>query len=109
MSAPEDLFALHVRAEKLPMPIREYKAIPDRKFRFDFAWPDHKLLVEIHGGVYSQGRHTRGVGFTKDREKMRTAQKLGYTVYEYTTSDVTKGIAIDDIKEFFDKRGEDKK
>ena len=40
-----------------------------RNWRCDFAWPDRRLIVEVEGGVYSQGRHTRPSGFTKDLEK----------------------------------------
>ena len=30
-----------------------------RRFRFDFSWPGVKVAVEIEGGEYSRGRHTR--------------------------------------------------
>ncbi|MGL4930900.1 MAG: hypothetical protein ACRC4H_12435, partial [Plesiomonas sp.] len=57
----------------LPKPVSEYVFHPTRKWRLDFAWPEYRLALEIHGGVYSGGRHTRGAGFTEDREKMNEA------------------------------------
>ena len=67
----------------LPEPIREFRFSSKRKWRFDFAWPEAMLAVELHGGTYTQGRHTRGAGFAKDREKINAAQVLGWTVLEY--------------------------
>jgi hypothetical protein len=31
----------------LPIPHREFQFHPERKFRADFAWPSHMLIVEI--------------------------------------------------------------
>ena len=39
---------------------RQFKAIEGRKFRFDFCIPDSMVLIEIQGGTFSGGRHTRG-------------------------------------------------
>ena len=98
-----------LRAEKLPQWEREYTFDPDREWRFDLAWPDlhdtafgswamHGLAVEVHGGVYSNGRHTRGKGFTEDREKMNEAQLAGWTVLEVTEEHIDNGKAIEWIR-----------
>jgi len=47
----------------LPDPITELVFHPKRKWRFDYAWEEQKLALEIHGGIHSGGRHTRGRGF----------------------------------------------
>lgn len=73
-------------------PESEYKFSKLRKWRFDFCWPNLMMAVEIHGGVWSQGRHTRGSGFIKDREKMNEAQLLGWCVFEVTPQQITDGI-----------------
>ena len=65
-----------------------------RRFRFDFAWADKMLGVEIEGGVFSGGRHTRGVGYSRDLEKYNLAAMHGWTVYRFTTQDVKQGIAV---------------
>jgi len=76
----EATFDLHIRALGLPEPEREYRFHPTRRWRFDFAWPDRMLAVEIEGGVWSRGRHTRGSGFVKDCEKYAEAALLGWRV-----------------------------
>ena len=102
MSGPEETFAMHISAMGiLPEPIRESRFHPERKWRMDFLWPDEKIAVEIHGGVHSQGRHTRGTGFTNDRDKMNAATELGYRVFEYTTVQVKSGAAIQQIVRVF--------
>lgn len=90
--------AIHIRARMLPAPAHEHRFHPKRMWRFDVCWPEYKLAVEIHGGVYSQGRHTRGTGFTKDREKINAAVELGWRVLEYSTQQVESGEAIKQIE-----------
>ena len=63
----------------------EFKFHPKRRWRADIAIPSMKVLIEIHGGIWTQGRHTTGSGFLKDREKMNAAQILGWKVLEYST------------------------
>ena len=64
MSDLEEIFALHVRASRLPVPEREYRFHPARRWRLDFSWPIHKVAVEIDGGTWGKkGRHTQGAGF----------------------------------------------
>src|SRR5690606_39740371 len=57
MSALEDALALHIRAHKLPEPVREYRFHPERRWRFDFAWPDLRVAAEVEGGIHIGGRH----------------------------------------------------
>lgn len=75
--------------EGIPSPTFEYKFHPKRLWRFDLCWIDDKIAVEIDGGVWSKGRHTRADGFIKDLEKLNHAQLLGYSVYRFTTGQVT--------------------
>lgn len=95
----EEALALHIRGEKLPTPVREFRFNPDRRWRADFAWPDRKLLVECEGGEHSGGRHTRGVGFTKDCEKYNTATLDGWRILRFTGSMIRSGEAIAAIRE----------
>jgi very-short-patch-repair endonuclease len=59
-SVLEDLFAAQLDACGLTGYVREYQAIPARKFRFDFCFKRERLLIEINGGTYNGGAHGRG-------------------------------------------------
>jgi len=84
----------------LPPPVAEHRFHPVRKWRFDFAWPDRKVALEVEGGVFVQGRHSRGAGIRADIEKYNTATLLGWRVLRYlpeqlqaATADVAKALA----------------
>ena len=77
-------------AKDLPEPIREYRFAPPRRWRFDFAFPQQLLGIEIHGGQWSGGRHNRGAGLQSDCEKQRAAIKAGWRILPYTTSDMNE-------------------
>jgi len=68
----------------LPAPEAEYRFHEKRKWRFDFAWPDSMVAVEIEGGTFVRGRHTRGMGHHKDCEKYNQATLLGWRVLRFT-------------------------
>lgn len=95
-----DFFILLLKKAKLPKPETEYKFCPDRKWRFDYAFPKQKIAVEQEGGAWSQGRHTRGSGFIKDMEKYNKAVLLGWRVLRYTPEQMTCE-AIDDLSIMF--------
>ncbi|MDX7860240.1 hypothetical protein SJR95_09320 [Aeromonas caviae] len=75
----------------LPDPVTELIFHPKRKWRFDYAWPTRMLALEVHGGIHSGGRHTRGRGFVEDRAKMNEATLLGWTVLEVTPEHIKSG------------------
>jgi hypothetical protein len=83
----------------LPGYTKEHIFHPERKWRFDYAWLDLKVALEIHGGVFTNGRHTRGKGFTEDKVKMNEAQLLGWIVIEATTAQVKNGQMLNWINE----------
>lgn len=95
---------MQVRGLKLPKPEREFKFHPDRRWRFDFAWPDLRIAVEIEGGVWSEGRHNRGEGYCSDMEKYNAAGELGWLVLRYDTEKVKKGIAIQEVEQILKGR-----
>lgn len=74
-----------------PDPETELVFHPKRRWRLDFAWPTRMIAVEIHGGIHSGGRHTRGPGFVEDRAKMNEATLLGWTVLEVTPEHIKSG------------------
>ena len=93
-SALENLFAMQLDSAGLTGYVREYQAIPGRKFRFDFAFLRERLLVEINGGTYNGGAHGRGVGINRDYEKNNLAVKFGWDVLSFDTKQVKSGEAV---------------
>lgn len=93
-SVGEHLLEVMLRAERISGWEREWKFHPTRKWRFDFAWPLEKFAVEIEGGVWSGGRHTRGKGFIEDCIKYNEAVMLGWRVIRVTTEMVENGEAM---------------
>lgn len=81
-SEPVLVFETYWRVLHGPELISEYRFDETRKWRLDYYEPVTRTAIEIHGGVWSGGRHTTGRGFTGDREKMNAAQAAGITVFE---------------------------
>lgn len=68
--------------------IKEYKFHPERRWRFDFAIPQYKIALEIEGGIWTRGRHTRPKGFLSDMEKYNMATLMGWRVFRTTPRDL---------------------
>ena len=90
--------ALQIRALGLPEPVREYRAIKGRKFRFDFAFIDAKLLIEVNGGTYTKGAHSTGQGIARDYEKANLATLDGWRVLMFDGKAVKNGEAVETIR-----------
>ena len=83
-----------------PLPTREFRFHPMRRYRFDMAWPDKRLAVEVDGGIWKgkYGRHTSPKGFVSDCDKTNLAQLLGWTVLRIPGPDVKSGHALNLIE-----------
>lgn len=86
--------AWQIKALRLPVPEREFRFAPPRRWRFDFSWAAHALALEVEGGTFSVGRHTRGTGYEKDCEKYAEALVRGWRVLRVTGSMVQDGRAV---------------
>lgn len=64
-----------------------------RKWRFDFAYPVQKIALEVEGGTWIGGRHSRGAGLAADAEKYAIAAIMGYRLIRVTTDQVRSGVA----------------
>jgi hypothetical protein len=106
-------FAPFLRALSLagiPAPVVEHKFAQDRRWRFDFAWFSPcvaaetrptgwvGVAVEVEGGVWVGGRHTRGKGFLGDCEKYNRAQELGWCVLRYPPQQLTRAETLQQIR-----------
>lgn len=88
------MFAMQLRAAGFTNFKREVLFHAKRDWRLDFADQQIGLAIEIDGGVYTQGRHTRGDGYTEDCIKLAEATILGWTVLRFTTGQVESGVAL---------------
>ncbi|MFQ5593161.1 MAG: hypothetical protein ACE5HA_03330 [Anaerolineae bacterium] len=82
-----------VKALGLEAPVHEHRFHPERRWRFDRAWPKVKIAIEVEGGIWSGGRHVRGAGFERDCEKGNAALLLGWQVYRITGNMLGDGRA----------------
>lgn len=76
-----------------------------RKWRLDYFAASYALAIELHGGTFSAGHHTRGVGFQGDREKINAASEQGITVLEFTGAMLENGTAIGQTERLLRSRG----
>ncbi len=94
-SGLEDLLLAQIRAVGLPEPARQAKLLPDRKFLWDFAWKDHRLAVEVQGGVFlPKSGHNTGTGITRDCEKLCLIVVEGWRCLLVTGAQVRSGAAL---------------
>jgi len=84
----EEIVFNRIKFSGIPLPEREYRFDPSRRWRFDFAYPDKKIAIECEGGIWANGRHNRGSGYVKDCEKYNTAAVLGWRIIRITTENV---------------------
>ena len=94
MSA-DPLFLALVKRAKLPAPTAEYRFHDSRKWRFDWAWPEYRVALEVDGGIWRGGRHTRGAGWLKDTEKLNTAASMGWRLLRCTPTQLCTMDTID--------------
>ena len=105
-SAGEAMLSLHLRAAGIQaMP--EYQFCEGRRWRADFAIPNHRLLIEVDGGnrmavigkngkAVAIGRHTQDA----DMEKLNEANFLGWHVLRFSPAMVKSGVALQTIERF---------
>jgi hypothetical protein len=107
MSKLEETMAFQMRAVQLPPYARELQFAPPRRWRFDFAWPDQMVALEVEGitsfgrnkdGTMRLGRHQSANGFEKDCEKYNEALLGGWRVVRVTGAMVGDGRALQYIE-----------
>ena len=96
-SVGESELVIQLKALKIEFE-QEFKFHPKRKWRADFHLVEKMILVEVEGGIWSGGRHTRGKGYLGDMEKYNAATVMGYRVIRFSTEQVISGLAIQQIE-----------
>jgi len=107
-----EAFARDLRIAGLPAPERELRiaalatggtgsgvrarraAAGLNDWRFDIAWPHAKVAIEVDGGGWAGGRHSRGQGIESDCAKLSTAVALGWRVLRVTPKQCRDGRAL---------------
>lgn len=81
---------------QFPEWVEEYRFC-ERRWRFDFAWPEQMVALEVEGGIWKgkYGGHTSGKGFTKDCDKYNTATAMGWRVFRITNVHVKDASFVD--------------
>lgn len=98
------LFLKLLEDRGLPFPQLEYKFHKDRKWRADYAWPQHGVILEVEGAIWAMGRHTRGSGFIKDMEKYNAAALLGFKLLRVTPQALCTAKTIEMIEKILSKQ-----
>lgn len=124
----DKIFLELLRKEGMPKPEEQYKFSKTRRWRFDFAWPEKMLAVEIEGKVWGQyvychrcgakvqkksaggkwsyvrdsgGRHTSASGYLGDMEKYNNAALLGWRLIRIPANDMHNKESVSIIKEAY--------
>ena len=74
--------------ENIPAPQLEFRFHGERKWRFDFAWPEKKVALEVEGGIWTGGGHNRGPGYISDMEKYNIAALYGWRLFRVQPKDL---------------------
>jgi hypothetical protein len=78
-------FTFRANADGLPLPRPQVRVCNERRYVFDFAWPDLMFAIEIQGGITSRTRsgwHTSIDGMVRDMDKLNLAQIHGWHVFQ---------------------------
>lgn len=96
------LFLESCKAHGLPEPKAEYPFGEEigRRWRFDWLFMGW-LAVEIVGGIWTRGHHSRGRSQLDDMERRNAAQMMGYCVLEFSPQQVESGEAFAVIRKAF--------
>jgi len=84
--------------------VREHRFHPVRRWRFDLAHVESKTAIEIEGGIWTKGRHTRPKGYIKDMEKYNAAIELGWVILRYSTEQMKKTETYEQIGRVIENR-----
>lgn len=112
----EEALLNYIKAEALPIPVFGYRFDPRRRWRFDMAYIDKRIAIEVDGGINgigapcpqcgrrASGGHNSAAGFTADREKRNAAQIAGWIVLGVTAAQINSGQATNFIRQAFNFR-----
>ncbi len=102
-STPQsDMFTRLCLSELAVTCVKEYQFYDKRKWRFDYAIVREKIAIEVEGGVFTGGRHTRPLGFLKDMEKYNQATLMGWRVFRVTPDTLFSSETLEMLQQAID-------
>ncbi len=101
-----NIFTTFIRQNLGAVCMTEYRFHPVRRWRADYCINPvtDKIIVEVEGGAWTRGRHTRGAGFIDDMDKYNEATRLGYRVIRVTPDDLLSAKTLDLIKDLINAK-----
>ena len=98
MKYKQEIVSQYYTSCGLPVPVFEYRFHVVRKWRIDIAFPENKLAIEVQGGIFINGRHSRGAALLKEWEKLNTLAEMGWRVMYCQPQDVCLNDFVMQIK-----------
>lgn len=106
---PTDEILHYCRRRGLPPPALEYQFVSFRDWKFDLAWPELLVAVEIQGGSFGGkpcpvckrrpgGRHNSGPAMRDEFEKLAHAAIRGWSVIPLMPEQVKEATGLDWIR-----------
>jgi hypothetical protein len=77
----------------LPEPVAEYRFAPPRKWQLDFAWPEHRVALEVEGW----GHRTKA-RFGKDLRKYNALAAMGWRLVRCTPATRDTAATLDAVR-----------
>lgn len=91
-----------LKAARLPKPETEHEFHPVRDWRFDAAYVEERIAIEVEGGTGWKrdgvSRHLTPSGFQGDVEKYNAAAIMGWCVIRLTPAMLRDGTAVETIE-----------
>lgn len=81
-----------IRRSSLPQPVSQHRVMDGTRFvgRFDLAYPEAKVIIEVDGYRWHSGR----AAWQKDRRRDNDLNRLGWTVLRFTAEDLKEPDAV---------------
>lgn len=101
-----NIFITFIRQNLGAVCMTEFRFHPVRRWRADYCINPvtDKIIVEVEGGAWTRGRHTRGAGYVADMEKYNEATRLGYRVIRVTPDDLLSAKTLNLIKDLINAK-----
>lgn len=84
----QETFFLLLDQVDISRPHPEYIFHRERLWRCDYCWIEQKIILEVEGGIFIQGRHSRGAGMKADFTKYNEAAIYGYRILKVIPSEL---------------------